>query len=105
MKVWPFFILAQLLVLLAACCPAPLLDRPTAFRGVVVGVSPEVSALHLEQSSGTPLLTLIVPKNSVHTSMGEVLPLAALKEGDTVYVRGDLYNGELRASEVRRLEQ
>ena len=100
MKVWPFF----LLILLAACCPAPLQNRPMAFRGVVVGVSPEVSALHLEQSPGTPLLTLTVPKNSVHTSSGEALPLTALKVGDTVYVRGEVRSGELRASEVQRLE-
>ena len=104
MKVWPSFVSTLLLALLAACCPAPLLDQPTAFRGVVVGVSPEVSALHLEQAPGTPLLTLTVPRNSVHTSTGKVLPLAALKEGDTVYVRGSLRNGELRASEVQQLE-
>ena len=106
MKVWPFFVFARLSVLsalLAACCPAPSQNQLTAFRGVVVGVSPEVSALHLE-SPGTPLLTLSVPENSVHTSTGEVLPLTALRRGDAVYVRGTVRNGELRASEVQRLE-
>ena len=110
MKVWPFSVFARLTLrlillsaLLAACCPAPLHDQPTAFRGVVVGVSSEISALHLE-SPGAPLLTLSVPENSVHTSTGEALPLTALRRGDAVYVQGTVRNGELRASEVRRLE-
>ena len=101
MKVWPF--LFALLLMLSACCPAPLQDRPTAFRGVVVGVSPEESALHLEQTPGTPLMTLVVPKG-VRTSSGDALPLTSLHAGDTVYVQGSLRNGELYATEVRRLE-
>ncbi len=105
MKVWPFSVVLLLLsVLLAACCPAPLAQQSTAFRGVVVGVSPEVSTLHLERTPGTPLLSLVVPEDGVRTGTGETLPLTALQAGDTVYVQGMLRNGELQVSEVRRLE-
>lgn len=99
MKVWPF--LGALPFALAACCPAPLADQPTAFRGVVVGVSPD-STLHLERP-GAPLLSFVVPKG-VQTATGEQVPLTALQAGDTVYVQGTLRNGELQTAEVRRLE-
>ena len=102
MKVWPFS--GALLLALAACCPAPLAEQPTAFRGVVVGVSAEVSTLHLERTPGTPLLTFVVPENGLHAGTGETLPLTALRAGDAVYVQGVLRDGELHAAEVRRLE-
>ena len=101
MKVWPFS--GALLLVLAACCPAPLAAQPTAFRGVVVGVSPE-GALHLEQRPGTPLLTLVVPENGVHAATGEQLPLTALQAGDTVYVQGRVRNGEVQVAEVQKIK-
>ncbi len=102
MKVQPFLSVLLVALLLAACCPAPLAEQPTAFRGVVVGVSPDVSALHL-RTPGAPLLTLSVPEG-IQTGTGETVPLGALRAGDTVYIRGVLRSGELQVSEVRRLE-
>lgn len=100
MKVWPFFV-----SLLAACCPVPLQEQATAFRAVVVGVSPGASALHLEPARASPPLTLIVTDGVLRSSTGQSLPLGALEPGDRVYVQGTLsVTGELRATAVRRLE-
>ena len=94
-----------LLSVLAACCPAPTLGQPTAFRGTVVGVSPDLSRLYLEPSPGAPLMTFTLPKSGVQTGAGTPVPLTALHKGDALYVQGTLRNGDLHAAIVRRLEQ
>lgn len=96
MKAWPL-----LLFLLSACCPVPLQEQATAFRGVVAGTSPD-SVLYLRTPDG-PLITLVVP-DGVRSSDGKTLPLTALRAGDAVYVRGRLRGGELYAGTVQRLE-
>lgn len=92
-----------LLVVLVACCPAPLRQQAVAFRAAVVGVSPGVSALHLK-SHDMPLLTLTVKDGVVRSSTGQYIPLPSLNAGDNVYVQGTLSGGDLNATEVRRLD-
>ena len=91
-----------LLLGVAACCPAPLQEQATAFRAEVAGVSPDLSALHLS-GQATPL-TVIVEDGVLRSSTGRSLPLTALEPGEVVYVQGTLVDGELRATQVRRLE-
>ncbi len=92
-----------LIVVLVACCPAPLRQQAVAFRAAVVGVSPGVAALHLK-SRGVPLLTLTVKDEVVRSSTGQTIALSSLNAGDYVYVQGTLSGGDLHASEVRRLD-
>ena len=92
-----------LLVVLVACCPAPLRQQAVAFRAAVVGVSPGVSALHLK-SRDMSLLTLTVKDGVVRSSTGQNIPLPSLNAGDHVYVQGTLSGGDLNATEVRRLD-
>lgn len=92
-----------LLVMLVACCPAPLRQQAVAFRAAVVGVSPGVAALHLK-SQGVPLLTLTVKDGVVRSSTGQHISLSSLNAGDHVYVQGTLSSGDLNATEVRRLD-
>ena len=89
---------------LSACCPVPLQSTPTAFRGTVIGVSPEVSALRLEQRPGSPPVSFVAPPNTVRSQNGDALSVTAIQVGDEVYVRGTMQNGELRAELVQRLE-
>lgn len=98
-RVWPV-----LLVVLAACCPAPLAAQPTAFRATVSGVSPEFAALHLQRQPGAPLLTLELPEGVLQSAAGTPLELGTLSTGDSVYVRGVYQGGEVQATEVRRLD-
>ena len=92
------------LLTLSACCPVPLQSTPTAFRGTVIGVSPEVSALRLEPRPGGPPVSFIAPPNTLRSSNGDALPVTAIQVGDEVYVRGTMQNGELQAELVQRLE-
>ena len=89
---------------LSACCPVALQSTPTAFRGTVIGVSPEVSALQLEQRPGSPPISFVAPPNTVRSQNGDALPVTAVQIGDEVYVRGTMQNGELQAELVQRLE-
>ena len=89
---------------LSACCPVALQSTPTAFRGTVIGVSPEVSVLQLEQRPGTPPVSFIAPPNTLRLANGDALPVTAIQVGDEVYVRGTMQNGELQAELVQRLE-
>lgn len=101
MKVWPFVVA----LLLAACCPVPLQQRPTAFRAVVSGISPDEAALHLKRSADAPLLSVTVKDGVLRSSSGQRLLLPAFRAGDSVYVQGTLsVAGDLYATEVRRLE-
>lgn len=93
----------SLLVMLVACCPAPLRQQAVAFRAAVVGVSPGVAALHLK-SQDVPLLTLTVKGGVVRSSTGQNISLSSLNAGDQVYVQGTLSGGDLNATEVRRLD-
>ncbi len=102
MKVQPFLSGLLLVVLLAACCPAPLQRQATAFRAEVAGISLDASALHLKSESAP--LTLVLENGVLRSSTGQSLPLAALEPGDFVYVQGTLTAGDLRATQVRRLE-
>ena len=61
-----------------------------------------MSALHLSWQAAP--LTLILEDGVLRSSTGHSLPLTALEPGDTVYVQGTLTDGELRATQVRRLE-
>ncbi len=92
-----------LLGALAACCPAPLQEQATAFRAVVAGVSPSMSALHLKSVQKAPL-TLVVEAGTLRSRTGQSLPLAAFVPGDIVYVQGVFINNDLYATEVRQLE-
>ena len=99
MRVLPLFLLV-----LAACCPAPLAPQPTAFRATVSGTSPELRVLHLKRQPGAPLLTLELSEGVLRSTTGAPLTVAALSAGDSVYVQGVLEGGVLQATEVRRLE-
>lgn len=101
MKVWPFMVV----LLLTACCPVPLQQRPTAFRAAVSGVSPGEAMLHLKRSADAPLLSVTVADGVLRSSRGQRLSLTAFEAGDSVYVQGTLNAaGDLYATEVRRLE-
>lgn len=91
-------------LLLAACCPAVGVNQPTAFRAEVVGISPSVSALQLQPRQDAPLLSLQVGGARLEAADGTPLPLEAFGAGDSVYVRGTVTAGEVRAAEVRRIE-
>lgn len=88
---------------LFACCPVPLQAAPTAFRANIVGISPELSALHLA-TPDQPLMTVVVTAGALRSSTGDQVALTAFRAGDAVYVQGSLQNGELSAAEVRQLE-
>ncbi len=95
-----------LLLLLAACCPAPLTpsaEQVTAFRAEVAGVSPELSALHVRSAQAAPLMLIIQP-GVLHSSTGQKLPLTALAPGDSVYVQATFVGDDVYATQVRRLE-
>lgn len=92
------------LLALSACCPVPLQSTPTAFRATVIGVSPEVSALQLEQRPGSPPVSFVASPNTLRSPNGDALPVTAIQIGDEVYVRGTMQNGELQAEFVQRLE-
>jgi hypothetical protein len=92
------------LFLLAACCPPALQARPTAFRAQVLGTTPAASLLQLRQDVSAPLLSVAVAGASLVAADGTPLELSDFRPGDSVYLRGMVGAGEVRATVVQRLD-
>jgi hypothetical protein len=100
------FLMPIMVLLLAACCPAPQADRqqPTAFVGEVVTVLPAGLELRLARASGTFVPVLFQPEIRIMDASGARIDHASIVQGARVSITGflDAANTVI-ASEVRVL--